>query len=54
MITKFKAHGNDKIGRFTIEGKIEELSECERNLRDDPEVEDIWFEYYDDEEGWQA
>ena len=54
MTTKFRLHGNDKIGSFTIEGKIEELEECVRNLRNDPEVDDLWVEYYDDEEGCQA
>ncbi len=52
MITKFKACGMDEIGCFTIEGAIEDCEECERNLRNDPKVESVWFEFYDDEEGW--
>lgn len=54
MITKFKAHGTDEIGNFTIEGDIKEYRECLINLEADPHVEDLWFEYYDDEEGWIA
>lgn len=53
MITAFKAHGEDEIGRFVIEGDIEDYEECERNLRNDPEVKDVWFEFYDeDEQSW--
>lgn len=54
-MAKFKIHFTDNYGCATIEcDTLEERQEIMRNLHDDPYAEDIWTEFYDEEEGWQA
>ncbi len=54
-MAKRKIHFTDKYGQGTIEAKTDEQYEAIMSaLADDPEVEDIWTETWDPEEGWQA
>ena len=55
MTTIYRIHGNDFLGNFSIDcSSYEEYRECWDRLREDPEVDDLWLEEYDEEEGWQA
>ena len=55
MTTIYRIHGNDYSGNFSFDCySYEEYKESWDNLRDDPEVDDLWLEEYDEEEGWQA
>lgn len=55
MTTLFKIHFEDNYGTATIEcDSVEKCNEIMKNLHLDPYAENIWCEYYDDEEGWQA
>lgn len=55
MTSIYRINGTDSIGFFSIDcHSLEEFTECYNRLRKDPEVEDVWTEEYDDEEGWQA
>ena len=55
MTNIYRIHGNDYCGNFSIDcSSYEEYQECWSNLRNDPEVDGLWLEEYDDEEGWQA
>ena len=52
---KYKIHFTDQYGQGTIECMDrEEFDEAMKNLHEDPMCDDIWAEYYDEEEGWQA
>ena len=54
-MTLFKIHGVDSYGSFTIDcSTFEEYHETWNNLQMDPTVESLWFEVWDEEEGWQA
>ena len=53
MIVAWKIHWTDKYGQATIE--VDNRSRFDviyQNIRKDPEAEDVWVEYLDDEEGW--
>lgn len=50
---RYKIHFTDNYGQATIE--TEDYDEVMQNLKDDPEVDDIWVEQYNEEEGyWEA
>jgi len=52
---KTRIHFEDNYGTGAIECLTSsEHQEALKNLRNDPTVENIWVEYYDEEEGWQA
>lgn len=54
-MANLKIHFTDNYGCGTIECETrEQLGEIMKNLREDPNAEDIWTEHYDPEEGWQA
>ena len=51
----YKVHFQDQLGSGTIICYThQEYNELIAVLRDDPAAEDIWTEYWDEEEGWQA
>lgn len=51
----YKVHFQDQFGSATITCYTqEEYNDTLENLRNDPYAEDIWCEYWDQEEGWQA
>lgn len=55
MITKYRIHFIDNYGQGTIEcDTFEKYHDTLKNLMDDPQVEDFWCEWFDEEEGWQA
>lgn len=55
MTTIYRIHGNDYSGNFSFDCySYEEYKESWNNLKEDPEVDDLWLEEYDEEEGWQA
>ena len=55
MTSIYRIHANDSIGGFAIDCySYEEYQECWQNLKNDPEVDNLWLEEYSDEEGWQA
>lgn len=52
---KYRVHFTDSYGQATIEcDSTDNYNEVMSNLQSDPFAEDIWTEYYDPEEGWQA
>ena len=52
---QFKIHFTDEIGTGTIIcNSCEQYSEAMSNLKSNPLVDDIWSEFWDEEEGWQA
>ena len=51
----YRIHFTDEIGSATIEAETaEQFEEIKENIEKDPLCTDIWFEYWDEEEGWQA
>ena len=55
MTGKYRIHFTDNYGAATIECKTEsEYNETYGNIISDSNCEDVWIEYYDEEEGWQA
>lgn len=55
MAAKFRIHFTDKYGQATIECKTEsEYDEIYSNVIANNSCEDVWTEYYDEEEGWQT
>lgn len=55
MQAQFKIHFTDNYGQATIECyNGDQYRAAYKQLKDDPECENIWTEYYDEEEGWQA
>ena len=53
-VRRYRIHFNDECGNAAIEVYADEYDEVMANLKADPEVDGIWVETYDDEEGWQA
>lgn len=54
-MARYRIHFTDNYGQGTIEqDTLEEFKEALKNLRENPEVEDIWTETYDEETGWEA
>lgn len=54
-MTKYKIHFTDQYGSSTVECEtISQYEEMYDNINKDPLCSDIWTEYYDPEEGWQA
>jgi len=52
---RYKVHFTDHIGKGTINCDNEaECNEALKNLKEDPDCEDIWVEGCYPEEGWQA
>ena len=52
---RFRIHFTDNYGTGTIECETrEEYNEAMKNVQADAYAEDIWTEYWDEEEGWQA
>lgn len=55
MTTMYRIHANDSIGSFAVDCfSYEEFQDCMSRYREDPEIDGIWVEEYDEEEGWQA
>lgn len=55
MIDMYKIHFTDNYGQGAITCESdEEWVRVRDNLVSDPNVNDIWTEFHDDEEGWQA
>lgn len=55
MAGKYRIHFTDNYGSATIECKTEsEYNEVYGNIIADSDCDDVWVEYYDEEEGWQA
>lgn len=53
--TGYRIHFTDNYGQATIEcDDLESFQEALHNIQQDAQCNDIWCEYYDDEEGWQA
>lgn len=51
----YRIHFTDSYGQGAIECEsTDNYNEVMSNLMDDPFTDDIWMEYYDPEEGWQA
>lgn len=51
----YKIHFSDNYGQCTITcDTVEEYNETMKNLQSDPLCDDIWVEYFDPVEGWQA
>lgn len=54
-MTKFKIHFHDNYGPGTFECETrEQYEEVMKNVQADAYAEDVWTEYWDEEEGWQA
>ena len=53
-MTSYKIHFTDNYGDGSIECDGLIFDQIMRNLREDPNVENIWTESFDPEEGWQA
>lgn len=54
-MAKYKIHFIDRYGAATIICDTdEEYAQAMRTVKNDPEAEDVWVEYYDPYEGWQA
>ena len=51
-MAQYKIHFTDNYGQATIE--TDNYDEFMTNLKNDPNVDGIWVEYFDPEEGWQA
>ena len=46
----FKIHGVDSLGSFTIDcSTFEEYHECWNNLQMEPDVDELWFEVWDED-----
>ena len=55
MTTIYRIHANDSLGSFAVDcSSYEEFCDCMKSYREDPEIDGIWVEEYDEEEGWQA
>ena len=55
MTEIYRIHGTDSLGQFSIDcDSYEEYQECYNGLLNESEVEDLWTEEYDSEEGWQG
>lgn len=55
MQAQFRIHFTDNYGSATIScNDWDEYRAALENLQGDPDCEDIWTEYFDEEEGWQA
>lgn len=55
MTEIYRIHATDNIGSFAIDCySYEEYEMCINSFRADPEIDNIWVEEYDSEEGWQA
>ena len=54
-MTQYRIHFTDNYGTASFDCETyEQYTEALRNIMNDPMCEDIWTEYYDEEEGWQA
>ena len=54
-MAKYRIHFTDNYGSCTIECDTDtEYNEAYSNIQADSNCEDIWTEYFDEEEGWQA
>lgn len=52
---RFRIHFTDNYGQGSFEVDAEDYAEAMKNLRDDPECDDIWVESYNEAEGyWEA
>ena len=47
-----RVHFTDPYGQGCVTCDVNSYSDLMSALRADPNVEDIWVEYYDDETGW--
>lgn len=55
MTVAWKIHWIDRYGQATIEvDNLERFVINYNHIKNDPECTDVWVEYLDDEEGWQA
>lgn len=54
-MVRYKIHFTDSIGTCTLlaEGE-QEYSEIMTILQNNPDTDNIWTEFWDEEEGWQA
>ena len=54
-MARYKIHFTDNYGPATIEAETDEqYGNIMSNLKADATAENIWCEYWDEEEGWQA
>ena len=54
-MAKYRIHFTDNYGQAMIECETDEAyNEAHKNIKADATCENIWTEYYDEEEGWQA
>ena len=54
-MARYRIHFTDNYGQGTIEAETDsQYNEIMSNLQADPCTDDIWTEYYDEDEGWQA
>lgn len=54
-MAKYRIHFTDNYGQGMIECKSDaEYNEAYKNINADITCDDIWTEYFDEEEGWQA
>ena len=51
---KYRINFTDAYGQGQIECDGGAFDEIMTNLRNDPNVEGLWVESYDPEEGWQS
>ena len=55
MTSIYRIHATDNSGPFSIDCfDYEEYRETYDRFKEDSEVDQIWVEEYDEEEGWQA
>lgn len=54
-MAKYRVHFTDNYGQCTLECENDQqYDKTMDSLKADPACEDIWTEYWDQEEGWQA
>ena len=55
MTEIYRIHATDNSGSFALDcHDYDEYKMVLNTFKADPEVDDIWVEEYDSEEGWQA
>ena len=55
MTEIYRIHGRDNLGQFSIDCySYEEFQSCYNSMQNESEIDDLWVEEYDEEEGWQA
>jgi hypothetical protein len=49
-----RIHFTDQYGQGTIECTRDKWRDVLKSLESDPNTENFWLEFYDEEEGWQG